>query len=83
MHEEKNTENIHKDLQHKIKQNRKNISIRLKYQKYMKLLRLMKTAADVWNLGGKVRRKTSAEKLGGKVRRKSSAECEIYAPDNI
>jgi hypothetical protein len=47
MHEEKNTENIHKDLQHKIKQNRKNISIRLKYQKYMKLLRLMKTAADV------------------------------------
>jgi hypothetical protein len=32
-------------LQHKIKQNHKNISIRLKYQKYMKFLRLMKTVA--------------------------------------
>jgi hypothetical protein len=58
-------------LQHKIKQNHKNISSRLKHQKYMKLLRLMKTVADAQNLGGKLRRKTSAEKLGGKVRRKS------------
>jgi hypothetical protein len=58
-------------LQHKIKQNHKNISIRLKYQKYMKLLRLMKTVADAQNSGGKVRLKTSAEKLGGKLLRKS------------
>jgi hypothetical protein len=42
-----NTENIYT-----------NISIRLKYQKYMKLLRLMKTVADAQNLGGKVRRKS-------------------------
>jgi hypothetical protein len=59
-----NTENIHKYLQHKIKQNHKNNSIRLKYQKYMKLLRLMKTLA-------------AAQKLGGKVRRQTSASCKI------
>jgi hypothetical protein len=46
-------------LQHKIKQNhKKNITIRLKYQKYMKLLRLMKTVADAQNLGGKLWRET-------------------------
>jgi hypothetical protein len=58
-------------LQHKIKQNHKNISTRLKYKKYMKLLRLMKTAADAQNFGGKLRRKTSAENFGGKLLRKT------------
>ncbi len=42
-------------MQHKIKQNHKNISFRLKYQKYMKLLRLMKTMVDAQNLEGKPR----------------------------
>jgi hypothetical protein len=46
---------MHKYLQHKIEQNHKIISIRLNYQKYMKLLRLMKIMADAQNLGGKVR----------------------------
>jgi hypothetical protein len=55
----------------KIKQNHTDISLRSKYQKYMKLLRLMKTMAAAQNLGGKVRRQTYAEKLGGKVGRKS------------
>jgi hypothetical protein len=69
-----NTENIHKYLQHKIKQNHKNISSRLKYQKYMKLLRLMKTVADAQKLGGKVRRQTYAENFCGKLKRKTYAE---------
>ena len=37
----------------------------------MKLLRLMETVAGAQNLGGKLRRKTQAEKLGGKVRQKN------------
>jgi hypothetical protein len=61
-------------LQHKIQQNHENNSTRLKYQKYMKLLRRMKTVAAAQNLGGKVMRKTSAENLGGKLLRKTSAE---------
>ncbi len=77
------TENIDKYLQHKIKQNHKNISIRLKYQKYMKLLRLMKTVVDAWDLGGKLLRKTIAENFCGKLLRKTSAEYKIHAPDNI
>jgi hypothetical protein len=58
-------------LQHEIKQNHKNIIIRLKYQKCMKLLRLMKIVADAQNFGGKVWRQTYAEKLGGKLMQKS------------
>jgi hypothetical protein len=69
-----NTENIHKYLQHKIKENHKNISIRLKYQKCMKLLCLMKLVADAWNLGGKLRPKFAAENCCGKLLRKTSAE---------
>jgi hypothetical protein len=61
-------------LQHKIKQNHKNISIRLKISKYMKLLRLMKTMADARNLGGKVRRQTYAENFCGKLRWKTYAK---------
>jgi hypothetical protein len=52
-------------LQHRIKQNYKNNSIRLKYQKYMKLLRLMKTVAAAQNLGEKVGQKIYAENLCG------------------
>jgi hypothetical protein len=57
-------------LQHKIKQNHKNISLCLKYQK-KKLLHLMKTVAAAQNSGGKVRLQTSVENLGGKPLRKS------------
>ncbi len=49
----------------------------------MKLQRLMKTVADAQNFGGKLWRKTLAEKLGGKHLRKTSAKCKIFAPDNI
>jgi hypothetical protein len=61
-------------LQHRIKQNHKNNSVRLKLSKYMKLLRLMKIVAAAQKLGGKVRRQTYAEKLDGKLMQKRSAD---------
>ncbi len=57
-----------------IKQNHKNNSIRLKYQKCIKLLHLIKTVAAAQNLGGKARRQTYAEHFCEKLRRKSWAE---------
>jgi hypothetical protein len=67
-------------LQYKIKQN---LKILTSAKKKMKLQRLMKTVADAQNFGGKLWRKTLAEKLGGKHLRKTSAKCKIFAPDNI
>jgi hypothetical protein len=66
-------------LQHKIKQNHKNNSIRKKYKKYIKLLRLMKTVAAAQNLGGKVRRQTYAENFCEKLGRSVKSMCHpIY-----
>jgi hypothetical protein len=65
-----NTENIHKYLQKQNQAKSENISIRLKYCKYMKFLRLMKIVADAQNSGGKFRRKIAAEICCGKLLRK-------------
>jgi hypothetical protein len=48
----------------------------------------MKTMADAQNLGGEVRRKTSAENLGGKpmphiIYDRTKAEVEISAPGKV
>jgi hypothetical protein len=68
-------------LQHKIKQNHKNISIRIKYQKYMKLLRLMRTVADAQNLGGKLLR--SVKSMRQTIYDRTEADVEISAPGKI
>jgi len=64
-----NTENIHKYLQHKIKQNHK---ILKNYCVSWKLWQMPKIQAE--NLGGNLLRKTSAENFCGKLLRKTSAE---------